>query len=126
MSSSNDPHLSENHRTEQAPALYDPESAAIVAYFLTTVAGSWLILQNWRTLGESQKIKDGKSWLYISLGVNSIALIVFFQGGDGLIVGGALRLLDLLVWYFVWQKQQVQYIKERWGDTYPRKSCLWG
>ena len=126
MSSSNDPHSSDNPQTDEPPALYNPESVAIVAYFLTTVVGSWLILKNWRTLGVPQKIKSGKSWLYISLSVNSIALIVFFQGGDGLIVGGALRLLDLLVWYFVWPKQQVQYIKERWGDAYPRKNCLWG
>ncbi|MBE9041707.1 hypothetical protein IQ235_13055 [Oscillatoriales cyanobacterium LEGE 11467] len=125
MSSSNDPHSSENSQTDEAPALYNPESVAIVAYFLTTVVGSWLILKNWRTLGVTQKMKSGKSWLYISLTVNSIALIIFFQGGDGLIYGGVLRLLDLLVWYFVWQKQQVQYIRERWGDVYPRKICLW-
>ena len=126
MSGSNQPHLSENSQTDKAPALYDPESAAIIAYFLTTVVGSWLILKNWKTLGVTQKIQSGKSWLYISLSVNLVALVFFCQGGDGLIYSGAMRIFDLLVWYFVWQKQQVRYIKERWGDAYPRKNCLWG
>ena len=90
----------------ESPALWNPGAAASWSLLFTPVFGAYLHMRNWEELGEPEKAKSSKTWFYIS----------FFFSIFGL--------LYLLIWYFASGKEQMAYVKERYGDNYNKKS--WG
>lgn len=90
----------------ESPALWNPSAAASWSLLFTPVFGAYLHMRNWEELGEPEKAKSSKTWFYIS----------FFFSIFGL--------LYLLIWYFASGKEQMAYVKERYGDNYNKKS--WG
>lgn len=97
----------------EAPALWNPDAAGAWSLLLTPVFGSVLVRKNWRALGDESKVRTGTVWIVVSVLMLFVA-VVFGLGG----------FLYIIVWYFAWQRQQTQYIKERWGKDYPRRG--WG
>lgn len=96
-----------------APALWNPDAAGVWSVFLTPVFGSTLLLRNWQAIGDESRARTGRIWL--------IASVIM------LVVSGFVPLLGfvyLVTWYFLWQRKQTKYVRERWGTDYPRKK--WG
>ena len=102
-----------------APVLWNPEAAGGWSLIINPVFGSILVLMNWQALGIKEKIRNSQIWLIVSI----IMLVIgFFLPSP---FGTVVTLSYLLIWYFSAVKPQAKYIKERWGNTYPRKSWLW-
>ena len=57
------------------------------------------------------KVRSARWWLIASI-LMLVPTMIF----------GAVGFLYLIVWYFAWQKPQATFVKESWGDEYPRKS----
>ena len=92
----------------KSPTLWNPGAAASWSLLFTPVFGAYLHMLNWEELGEPEKAKSSKTWFYIS-----IPLSIFLLG-----------LPCLLAWYFISGKEQMAYVKEKYGDNYNKKS--WG
>jgi len=96
-----------------APALWNPMAAGIWSALLTPIFGSVVILKNWQSIGEQQRVKTGWAWLAVS-----VAMIVVFGATYWV------HLIYLLTWYFAWPMKQARYVNERWGTNYPKKSWV--
>ena len=108
-----------NQNQAIAPVLWNPEAAGGWSLIFNPVFGSILVLMNWQALGIKEKIRSSQIWLLLSI----IMLVTrFFLPTP---FGTAVTISYLLIWYFSAAKPQAKYIKERWGNTYPRRSWLW-
>lgn len=94
--------------SSESPSLWNPGAAASWSLLFTPVFGAYLHMRNWEELGEPEKAKSSKIWFYAS-----IPFSIFFLG-----------LPCLLLWYFLSGKEQMAYVKEKYGDNYNKKP--WG
>ena len=101
------------------PKLWNPEAAAAWSLILNPVFGSILVLMNWQALGVKEKIRNAQIWLAVSIVV--LVVQIFLPPT----VRSVVNLTYLAFWWLAAAKAQTQYITERWGKTYPRRSWLW-
>ncbi len=109
---------------EAAPPLWNPNAAASWCLLFTPVFGSWLHLQNWRALGEAQRASSANTWFVVSIAVVLGSVVLAAMPTP---LAGGVRLINfayLIGWYYAAAKPQVKYVKERFGDGYPRRG--WG
>ena len=110
---------------EQAPPLWNPNAAAMWGLLLTPTFSAILHMKNWQALGDPARAASTKAWAIgtavftlVSAGLamvlpESAALDVLFRfSGLGV----------LLAWYYGNGKAQVEHVKQRFGDSYPRRS----
>lgn len=108
-----------NQGAGAAPRLWNPEAAGAWSLIFNPVFGSILILMNWQALKMPEKVRSTQLWLVMS---------VFVLIGAFFLPTSVLSLVTigyLLIWYLSVAKPQAKYIKERWGQAYPRRSWLW-
>ncbi len=108
-------------------AIWNPNAAANWSILFTPVFGSYLHRQNWEALGELELAARTKKWLYTSIGIivflvclnlllpNSEAVALFVR---------VIAILYLVTWYYACARPQAKYVKERFGEDYPRRR--WG
>jgi hypothetical protein len=102
-----------------APALWNPEAAGAWSLILNPVFGSILVLMNWQALRVAEKVRSAQIWLVVSI----LVLVGSFFLPTSLL--SLVSIGYLLIWYFSAAKPQAKYIRERWGQIYPRRSWLW-
>jgi hypothetical protein len=102
-----------------APSLWNPNAAALDSLLFTPVFGAYLHSRNWIALGESGKAAKSLQWMYA--GIALLVIIPFLPGS------GAARLISIVFivsWWTSSAKEQVTYVKERFGESYPRRPWL--
>ena len=115
-----------------APPLWNPNAAANWSLVFSPAFGAWLQMENWKSVGETQRAASSKAWL---IGCACILLGLILVGG--LMPRSALAALTnplafvmLITWYFASARSQANWVKERFGADYPRrgwtKPLLWG
>jgi hypothetical protein len=98
-----------------AVPLWNPGAAGAWCLVLSTVFGSYLVMRNWEALGDPRE-RTARGWLYAS--------IVYFVAAV-LVPGVAyVGLPWLIAWYVVVNRPQIRYVKETFGNDYPRQP--WG
>jgi hypothetical protein len=110
-----------------APALWNPNAAALWSLLLSPAFGAFLHMKNWAALGESGREDTSRKWFfgliagYLALSIASIWLpesrhvdALSRGGGVGLLVG----------WYFADARSQIEYVLRRHGKGYPRRGWL--
>ena len=108
-----------NQAVAAAPLLWNPEAAGAWSLIFNPVFGSTLVLMNWQALRVPEKVRSAQLWLLMSI----IVLVGSFFLPTS--IQALVSIGYLLVWYFAAAKPQAKYIKERWGQAYPRRSWLW-
>ena len=112
---------------QAAPALWNPNAAALWSLLFSPVLGAYLQMRNWQALGEPEKAQG--SW-YWCVGTLATVLVLI---GVGMVLpdehwfqklGNRSGFILLIAWYVSHGKLQVAYVKERYGSDYPRKG--WG
>jgi len=96
-----------------APALWNPEAGGAWSLLLSVAFGSWIMLQNWKVLGETARASTARIWLIVSI---IVFVLVLALPGFGLI-----GLPYLVIWYFAQNRPQINYVKEHFGKDYPRR-----
>lgn len=86
--------------------LWDPKIAALLCFICTPIFSAYIHTKNWEALGETQKAVQSKKWIFI----NFLSLVYPFG------------ILLLPIWYVYMGKQQLEYIEEKFGDQYIKKS----
>jgi len=112
---------------EAAPALWNPNAAALWSLALSPAFGAFLHMKNWEAIGDAQKASASRMWVMVTLGAYFLIAMsgVFLpdtKTSDQ--ITRAIGIALLLTWYFSGARPQVQYVKEKFGDGYPRKG--WG
>ena len=112
---------------ERAPPLWNPNAAANWSLLFTAAFGAYLHMRNWQALGETQRAARSRVWMWAVLGLLAAWVVMgvllpespLSRGGDRVIGFGL-----LVSWYFASAREQARYVKERFGDGYPRRG--WG
>ena len=114
------PPQSENLGSE-APALWNPNAAACWSLLFSPIFGAALHMFNARAMGDAELEKLNKGFMWGTLAVLVIAiLLAIFSGIKANFVGIA----ALGAWYGAVGRKQVALVKERYDSNYPRRS--WG
>ena len=102
---------------QEAPALWNPNAAACWSLLFSPIFGAALHMFNARAMGDAELENLNKGFMWGTLAVLVIAiLLAIFAGINTNFVG----LAALGAWY----GKQVALVKERYGSNYPRRS--WG
>lgn len=102
-----------------APALWNPNTSAILSLILIPLVGVFLHARNARALGMPEDEKRNMWWFYgLAL---LIAVTMLLTGVSGLI---KLYLLAYLVWYFTLGRKQERLVKAQFGKNYLRKNLF--
>jgi hypothetical protein len=109
---------------QAAPALWNPNAAALWSLLFSPVFGAWLQMRNWQALGDAKKAQVSWYWCLASL-VLIVALVavgmVLPESHPLQKIGNRSGFFLLIAWYLSHGKLQVAYVKERFGKDYPRK-----
>ena len=104
---------------QEAPALWNPNAAACWSLLFSPVFGAALHMFNARAMGDAELEKLNKGFMWGTLAVLVIAiLLAIFAGINTNFVGIA----ALGAWYGAVGRKQVALVKERYGSNYPRRS----
>ena len=108
-------------------AIWNPNAASSWSLLFTPAFGSYLHASNWRALGEEQRANAAMRWFHFSLFMLVILIFIAVGTEDAERAQSTSRILALLylfIWYFSAGKSQAKYVKEKFGDSYQRRS--WG
>lgn len=113
---------------EEAPPLWNPNAAANWSLLFSPAFGAILHMKNWEALGETGKARNAMIWAIVSV----LMMIVFgvlpvVSAGRGAVDTSGVRgimFLLLIGWYFISARAQARLVKDRYGDSYPRRGWL--
>ncbi len=94
--------LESNNQEHEEYELWNPNAAANWCLLFSPIFGAWLQAINWEELGEPEKAKASRLWIYLTPIVTIIGLI--FDINVGLIV--------LITWYVAEGRKQANYLKD--------------
>ena len=109
--------------TTAAPPLWNPNAAANWCLLFSPVFGTWLHMKNWTALKEAERANAARTWLIASILLVS-AMILLSLRPHGFQLPRFVNFILLIAWYFAAARGQARYVKERFGDDYPRRG--WG
>lgn len=112
---------------QAAPALWNPNAAANWCLLFSVAFGAFLHMKNWQALGEPEKARKARIWFIASVVwlLCSFAFDIVLPEAKALdAISRVGFLVMLIVWYVSYAKDQVRYVKLRFGDDYVRRS--WG
>jgi hypothetical protein len=75
--------------------------------------GSYVTMRNWEALGEDERARTTRIWLYVSVAV-FVAMVL-------LPVGSGIGIAWLVAWYFAVNRPQIKFVKARFGSDYERR-----
>ena len=116
---------SETNKTVPAskPKLWSPNAAANWSLIFSPAFGAILHAKNWTELGELNKANTSKKWAKgVIIFFVIIVLIPSIPILDRIIQ--LVGLILLLKWYFSHGREQIKYVKEKYGQNYEKKK--WG
>lgn len=103
-----------------APALWNPNAAVNWSLLFTPAFGAYLHWRNWVALNEPSKADSVKIWLLVNG-----ALVAVYLGYGMIAKPNHWLMLGLLgLWYWKAGRPHANYVKEKFGANYPRRS--WG
>jgi hypothetical protein len=100
---------------ETAPALWNPNAAANWSLLFSPAFGSLLVYLNWKAIGNESEAKTAQLLFYVNLAVLALVMGTNFRG---------IALPWLIAWYFASARRQAKFVREHYGNDYPRKG--WG
>lgn len=110
-------------KMDTAPALWNPTAIRLWSLPFTWGFGGFLMAQNWKSLGEHEKAKKSMIWFYSIFGFIFLGLITP-DDDFTLKIFRFVGLGVLAAWSIFSAQPQINYIKERFGNDYQRRS--WG
>lgn len=103
------------------PHLWNPKAAALWALFLSPLF-AWLHAENWDELGEPQKAKKNRFFVFFVMGFAlGTTLITVVTGFQIPLYASALLWIG---WFLTMGREQIDFVRSKFGDDYERRS--WG
>lgn len=107
---------------QDQPTLWNPNAAALWSLLFTPAFGSVLLHLNAKALGREKEANSLGLWILISAVVHIGAIVAVQFTGENLFRFAGIGLL--ILWYFAAARRQETFVKQTYGDAYPRKP--WG
>jgi len=112
--------MSEVETSSNQP-IWNPNVSVNLSLLFSPIFGTYLHYQNWKILGEVARAKAAKIWFIISIVALALDVLTSILPSTSTSRGSFSACL-LIVWYFAYARKQVKYVKERFGNTYSKKS----
>lgn len=109
---------------KEAPAIWNPNAAANWSLLFSPAFGAILHALNAKQLGRPEEVKRNQIWVAISIGFQLVSLFSILVPASSDVPFRLVALIILLTWYFSSARKQAKYVKETYGNAYPRRS--WG
>ena len=93
--------------------IWNPDVAGVWSLLFTPIFGSIIVHKNWQSIGDVEQAQKSKKWIYISIFMALISIVINVVG-----------FIYIITWYFMSQKQQTKFVKASTGGSYTKKS--WG
>lgn len=108
-------------------ALWNPATAAHWSLAFTPLFGAYIHMRNWQAMGEYKKARESKKWIFGSMALQAIvlmlaALLPFPQNAYFLGLGLAGVLVMFYAWYVSSARKQASYVSSHFGHAYKRNS----
>lgn len=94
------------------PRLWSPVAVANLSLLFSPIFGCILMAKNWKTLGNEKEAKKAWYWLAGCAAAFVVALMAGEAGASYVVV---------IVWYLLYAKRQVKYVKETLKNNYIKK-----
>jgi hypothetical protein len=107
---------------QDRPAIWNPNAAANWSLLFSSAFGAYIQAKNAEVLGRVKEAELQRRWFYASLAWIAVAPFSPFMPPLCSLLVNAASLVLLLMWYFTCGRSQARYIKETFGDSYPKKS----
>jgi len=107
-----------------SPLLWNPNAAANWSLLFSPAFGAFLHMKNWEALGEPAKAAAAKAWAIAAVSILiALPLLVVLAPGMRVLqsLSSLLGIVLLISWYASSGRPQVRYVKERFGNSYPRR-----
>lgn len=105
----------------QQPYLWNPKAVVLWALFLSPLA-VWLHAENWEELGEPQKAKKNRFFVFLVIGfVLGTTLITIITGIRIPLYASTLLWLG---WFLTMGREQMDFVRSTFGEDYERRP--WG
>ncbi len=111
-------------RGDVAPALWNPGASTAWCLLFTPVFGAILQMKNWQALGEPAKAARSRAWAIGSAIFTVVdSIVALFLPMSPVIdrLSSLTGLVLLLVWYFANGREQIGFVRTRFGKVYPRR-----
>jgi len=106
--------------TEGKPAIWEPTAAVPLSIFLFPL-GPYIHYKNWKALKEGRKARGSLIWFLCMLASIVIVLSLPPYAWSLLI---PIVIIMLIAWYITSAKNQIKYVKEKYGTEYKKESLL--
>ncbi len=106
------------------PYLWNPVTIAWLSFLSLTAVGPFLQAKNWKELNNPEMEQSSKKWLYASIVILVVLLILAFT--PSLQKDSPIRSLSLVfyfIWYFMSSSKQIKFLKNN-NIKYEKKSLL--
>lgn len=103
--------------------LWNPKAAALWSLLFSWAFGSFLLARNWKALGDEERAKRCMLWFY-GFFPFLIAAIVVSEFGDFAAFLRPAGIGIFVAWFITERTPQADYLEQRFGGRYPRKSWL--
>ena len=113
---------SELDEYDDCPPLYNPQAVALWS-ILFTPFGAWFHAKNWQALEEDELAQQNLIAFWLMIAWIFAVLVLDMLTGIALPTAVS-AIVPLVVWHLKLGKQQVEYVKEYFGDDYPRQSLV--
>lgn len=107
-----------------APPLWNPGAASAWSLLFTPIFGAILQMKNWRALGAPERAATSRAWAIgcaIYFVLSGVSLVFLPESAIIDRIANLLGLVLVLIWYFADGREQVRYVRVRFGKVYPRR-----
>lgn len=117
--------ISNNGTLNSKPAFWNPIALSNWSFFLTPIFGTYLVAENYKTMGKTKEAKGSMEWFYVSIAVmlSGLLLTPMFRV-YGFVIWMVAYLANFLIWNFRSARKQNQDILSVYGKGYDRQP--WG
>jgi hypothetical protein len=108
-----------------SPQLWNPGAAVAWSLLFSPTFGALIQMKNWQALGEPEKARVSKIWAILNLLIVIGFSVFSMMLPENKLLDGLSRILGIVLlisWYVSNGREQNQYVKDRFGIDYPRKS----
>lgn len=106
------------------PPLWNPGAASAWSLLFTPIFGAILQMKNWRALGAPDKAATSRAWAIgcaIYFAISGVSLVFLPESAIIDRIANLLGFVLVLVWYFANGREQVHYVRARFGKVYQRR-----
>ncbi|NWK72972.1 hypothetical protein D7V64_04455 [Acinetobacter cumulans] len=112
--------MSEIQLQEKPLKLWNPNAAGCWALLVSPICSSYLLYKNAQKLNDRGAASKAKNWMIAGLAVWLLSVICSLAYPTNTAMVNGFFFWYLILWYFLFVRQQVANMRQRFGESYVR------